>query len=372
MPTRRIALCITDLEVGGAERSLVELATRLDRDRFEPVVYCLGPRPPESESCARPLEEAGIDVRCLGARRPWEVLRVIGRLKQLLVEQRPDLVQTFLFHANIVGRIAARRAGVRCVVSGIRVAERHHRWHLWTDRLTTGLVNRYVCVSRAVARFSSTHAGLPEQRLTVIPNGIDVAGYPAERAADMRACGVGPGRRVVTCVGRLDRQKGVRWLLQTAPAWLERLPDCDLLLVGKGPLREPLERFCRKQGISDRVHFAGWRPDVPEILAASHLLVLPSMWEGMPNVVLEAMASRMPVLATDVEGVRELLGPGADAQTVRYGDSEAFVDKICRLMADRSASAQLGESNRLRVEHEFTTEQMITTYQELWDSLLGG
>jgi len=371
MPIRRIALCITDLEVGGAERSLVELATRLDRNRFAPVVYCLGPRPAESPSCVRPLEEAGIDVRCLGARRTWEFFPLLRRLQRLLVDQSPDLIQTFLFHANIVGRIAARRAGVRRVVSGIRVAERDHRWHLWTDRFTARLVDRYVCVSRAVARFSSTHAGLPEQRLTVIPNGIDAAQYRGEPAADLQACGIEPGRRVVTCVGRLDRQKGVRWLLQMAPHWLERLPDCDLLLVGKGPLREPLERFCRSQGISDRVHFAGWRPDVPEILAASHLLVLPSKWEGMPNMVLEAMASRLPVLATDVEGVREILGPATDAQTVPYGDSEAFIEEICRLMSDPSAAAELGESNRLRAEREFTYEHMVTSYQGLWDTLLG-
>ena len=118
------------------------------------------------------------------------------------------------------------------------------------------------------------------------------------------------GRDVVTCIGRLDRQKGLDWLLETAAIWLPQLPRCDLLLVGQGPERRKLEAQCRGLGIGDRVHFAGWRPDVAEILAASRLLVLPSAWEGMPNVVLEAMAAGLPVVATDVEGVRELLGAG--------------------------------------------------------------
>lgn len=373
MAKLRIALSITDLDVGGAERSLVELATRLDPSRVEPVVYCLKPRPESDEASSVPaLEAAGIEVHFLGLARSRQILEAVSRLRRLLAQQEPDLLQAFLFHANLVGRLAARRAGVRRVVSGIRVAERHCRWHLWADRLTAGLVDRYVCVSDAVARFSADRARLPPKKLVVIPNGIDADRYPASRAADLEPCGVRSGRRVVTYVGRLDRQKGVRWLVRTARCWLDRLPDCDLLLVGKGPDRPALERLCVEHGISDRVRFAGWRSDVPEILAASELLVLPSVWEGMPNCVLEAMASRLPVLATDVEGVRELLGSGAEAQTVRYGDTQALVDKMVTLMSDRDGASELGASNRLRVQSEFTLERMVTAYQDLWESLKGG
>jgi len=369
----RVALSITDLDVGGAERSLVELATRLDRTRVEPVVYCLKPRPESDEaSCVPALQAAGIEVHFLGLARSTQILQAVSRLKRLLAQQEPDLLQTFLFHANLVGRLAARRAGVRRVVSGIRVAERHCRWHLWADRFTEGMVDRYVCVSDAVARFSADRARLPAGKLVVIPNGIDADRYPASPSADLKPCGIRAGRRVVTYVGRLDRQKGVRWLVRTARRWLDRLPDCDLLLVGKGPDRPALERLCAQHGISDRVRFAGWRPDVPEILAASDLLVLPSLWEGMPNVVLEAMASRLPVLATDVEGVRELLGGGADAQTVPYGDTQALVDKMVTLMTYRSSASALGAGNRLRVQDEFTLERMVTAYQDLWESLKRG
>lgn len=373
MAKLRIALLITDLDVGGAERSLVELAARLDRTRVEPVVYCLKPRPESDEaSCVPALEAAGIEVHFLRLARSSQILRAVSRMSGLLAQQEPDLLQTFLFHANFVGRLAARRAGVRPVVSGIRVAERRCRWHLWADRLTAGMVDRYVCVSEAVARFSADRARLPAKKLVVIPNGIDSDRYPAKRAADLEPCGVRPGRRVVTYVGRLDRQKGVRWLVRTARCWLDRLPDCDLLLVGKGPDRPVLERLCAQHGISDRVRFAGWRPDVPEILAASELLVLPSLWEGMPNIVLEAMASRLPVLATDVEGVRELLGTGADAQTVRYGDTQTLADKMVTLMSDRDGAAELGTGNRLRVQREFTMERMVKAYHDLWESFKGG
>ncbi len=291
------------------------------------------------------------------------------RLRRLLAAQKPQIVQTFLFHANIVGRIAARRAGVKTVVAGVRVAERAARWHLWLDRLTQRGVDRYVCVSQSVADFSTKQGGLPPEKLVVISNGIDLDKYPARQPADLQAFGVEAGCRAVTFVGRLEPQKGVDWLIEAAPRMLANLPDCDLLLVGEGPLRGSLEAAIRTSGIADRVHFAGWRPDVPEILAASALLVLPSGWEGMPNVVLEAMASRRPVVATDVEGVRELLGPSAESQTSSYRDTQMLVEKIVGLMSDPKVLTAVGLENRRRVEENFGISRTVAAYEDLWESL---
>ena len=108
-------------------------------------------------------------------------------------------------------------------------------------------------------------------------------------------------------------------------------------------MRERLAADCEAAGIADRVHFVGWRPDVPELLAASDLLVLPSAWEGMPNVVLEAMASGLPVVASDVEGVRELLGAAGAEQTVPYADTQALAEAVVRLIHDRELAAAIGE-----------------------------
>lgn len=368
MATLKIALCITDLDVGGAERALVELAVRLDRKRFEPAVYCLGPEPAPQASCVPPLKAAGIEVHCLGAWRIWQLASVGRELRGLLKARRPDVVQSFLFHANLVSRLAARQVGVRPVISGIRVAE-PRRWHLWADRLTSSLVDRYVCVSHSVARFSATRARLPAEKLVVIPNAVDVDRFPARQPIDRTTLGVKPGRRMVVCVGRLEHQKGVGWLIGSARAWLDQVPDGDLVLVGQGPDRHKLERRCEELGLAGRVQFAGWRSDVPEILAAAELLVLPSKWEGMPNVVLEAMASRLPVVASDVEGVRELLGPSADEQTVTYGDADALAKKIVKLVSNKALAEELGSRNRHRAEQEFTYDRVVAAYQDLWESL---
>jgi glycosyltransferase involved in cell wall biosynthesis len=372
MAKRSIAFCITDLEIGGAELAMAELASRLDWNRFEPVIYCLGSRPQSEEaSCVPALEDAGVEFHFLDAQSIWQFQPIVRQLEQWFRRQKPDLVQSFLFHANLAARVAARRAGVPTVVAGLRVAE-PRRWHLWTDRLTSGLVDCYVCVSQAVARFAEKRIGLSPEKLAVIPNGIEVEKYSGIPPVNPQDFGIPPGRRLATFVGRLEWQKGVRWLLKTAPRWLERLPDCDLLLVGQGPQEADLRQLCYRLAIDTRVCFTGWRADVPEILAASQLLVLPSRWEGMPNVLLQAMASRLPVVATDVEGVRELLGPEAERQTVPFGDSQRFADAVVRIMSTPRLASELGSQNRLRAEREFTLDRVAAAYQDLWTSLLEG
>lgn len=365
-----IALVITDLEVGGAERCLADLATRLDRQRFLPVVYCLKPRPEAGQdSCVVQLEAGGIEVCFLNARGYRDAARAVFELARLLRRQRPALVQSMLHHANLVGRLAARRAGVRPVLAGVRVAERASRWHLWTDRWTSGLVDHYVCVSQAVARFVAQRVAVPESKLVVIPNGIDTSKYPAS-SLPPESLGISPSRRLVTFVGRLEVQKGVAWLLDASPQWLGQAADCDLLIVGKGPERPRLETIARGRGIADRVHFAGWRADIPQILASSVLVVLPSIWEGMPNVVLQAMATGLPVVSTDVEGVRELLGPDAASQTVVYGDSAALAARILAHLERPAEAAAVGSRNRLRAAGEFSVERMIAGYQDLWEKAI--
>lgn len=368
----RVALCITDLDVGGAERCLQHLAVGLDRGRFEPVVYCLGARPGNPRaSCVEPIESAGIPVHCLGASRPWHFPGTLRRLTSLLISQQPQILQAFLFHANFLGRLAARRAKVPHVLAGIRVAERHSLWHLWLDRWTRHLVDRHVCVSQSVADFSVRQVGLPRDRVVVIPNGIDPQ-IASVAPIDLTELGIPSGSRAITFVGRLEPQKGLLWLLETAVDWLPRVPDCDLLLVGSGKQRETLLRKARHLGIADRVHLAGWRADVPEILAASRMLVLPSRWEGMPNVVLQAMAVGLPVLATEAEGTKELLDELSGSQTAPYGATQVFAEKLVAIISDPAEAERLATGNRQRAVAAFSLARMVEAYENLWESLARG
>jgi glycosyltransferase involved in cell wall biosynthesis len=366
----RIALVITELEVGGAERCLANLAAGLDRNRFAPVVYSLAPRPrDEAQPLVRGLTEAGIATRFVGVRSAWQFPVAVRRLRRMLCDQRPEIVQTFLFHANVVGALAARGSGATRTVFGMRVADPSRR-RLIAERTLAARVDRLVCVSRSVADFYVHRGRVPTEKTVVIPNGIDVASYRGVTAADPVALGLPAGRQTVVYVGRLHAQKGLDWLLQLMPQVLSQAPDFDLLMVGQGPERGRLEKQVVSLGIQDRVHFAGWRPDVPAILRASRLLVLPSRWEGMPNAVLEAMASELPVVGTRAEGVMELLGDAAEEQTVASDDRDGFVRTLLDLLGDDERAQRIGQQNRQRAAQHFSLDAMVAAYQQLYESLL--
>lgn len=363
----RVAYCITELEPGGAERALVELVTRLDRRRFEPAVYVLAARPAAPRDVlARRLDEAGIPLHFLDARYAWQAPRVIARLADEWRRYAPDVVHSYLFHANIVARLAATRMRVPRTICGIRVAEHRARWHRRLDRWTQRRVSKFVCVSQSVADFSRDVTGLDASKLVVIPNGVDVAKLTARASREPSELGLPSGRRFLVCVGRLDEQKGVDRLVDVAPRLLAELPEHDLVLVGDGPRRGEIERRVASERLSSRVHLMGWRDDAVDFIAAADLLLLPSRWEGMPNVVLEAMALRRPVVASDVEGVREVLGAYAGPQVAPRDDMNAFVGATIALARQLTATAEIGAANHARACADFSWERVVDRHAALY------
>jgi glycosyltransferase involved in cell wall biosynthesis len=187
---------------------------------------------------------------------------------------------------------------------------------------------------------------------------------------DLTMLGLPPRRKAIVFIGRLHVQKDLHELIAVAPELLAKLPNHDLVIVGEGPQRSALERLSGELGIGDRVHFVGWRADVPEILAAAEMLILPSRWEGMPNVVLEAMAAGKPVVATTAEGVVELLGERAAEQSVAVGKMQDFAARVLQFAQSPQLATDLGRANRERVLHEFSLQQMAGKYERLFSSLI--
>jgi glycosyltransferase involved in cell wall biosynthesis len=362
-----VSLVITDLDVGGAERALVALALGLDRTRWDPSVIALGP---EGE-LVEPLRGGDVKTRCLNVdrRRPMEAVR---RLAEALQEQRPVLIQSFLFHANIAARLAAQAAGSPPVVSGLRVAEREKGWHLWLDWLTASRSAGVVCVSNGVRRQALARRAAKPERLVVIPNGIDPTVFDASPVADRLTLGVPLDAQFVLYVGRMERQKGVSDLLRAASDVIASRADVHFVLVGDGPRRAALEWESWAQPPQrDRVHWLGRRSDVPSLLKAADLLVLPSLWEGMPNVVLEAMAARRAVVATAVEGSEDLVEPGKTGWLVPRADPLALSAALLDALSDAARLRRYGELGRSRVESEFAQSAVISAYERFWGEVLG-
>ncbi|MGE3819385.1 MAG: glycosyltransferase [Isosphaeraceae bacterium] len=376
----RVTLVITELDVGGAEKAMVALATGLDRSRWSPTVLALGPEAP----LADPLRSAGIPVACLGL-SPRRPLRALGGLASALRRSRPALVQSFLFHANVATRLGVAAAwppgarGRPWVLGGHRVAERQKRWHRALERLTARLGAGSVCVSEGVRRFTMTIGGWPADRLTVIPNAIDPAPFDLPETRVSREAiagleGVSPDAILILFVGRLNVQKGLPTLIQAASRLAEARPERDwcLAMVGDGPERDDLRaKVSADPNLAGRVRWLGQRRDVPALTLASDLLVLPSLWEGMPNVVLEAMAARLPVLATAVEGTVDLVLPQETGWLVPPGDPLALAEGLIEATADRDRLRRFGEAGRRRVEANFGPERTVAAYETLWAGLLG-
>ncbi|WP_197442652.1 glycosyltransferase [Lignipirellula cremea] len=363
----RLALVITELEVGGAERCLANLALHVDRERFAPQVYSLGPRPiGDQAALVDQLEAAGVPLHFLNAASLRHLPGAVLKLQRLLQEQQAQVIQSFLFHANVVSGLAARRlpAGL---AFGIRVAD-PRRWRQQAERWLSRHAQQIVCVSQSVARFAA-EAGFAPDKLAVIPNGIDLDAIPPDGATKEMSAWGAPGRKGILFVGRLHPQKGVDLLLQAAPAMLAAAPEHDLFLAGDGPERAACERLAASSGMGSRIHFLGWRPDVGRIMAASDLFLLPSRWEGMPNALIEAMAHGLPVVVSQVEGVAEVLGPQHGEQLFTPGDAAELQEKATRLLANPLAMARLGAANRHRIGEAFTLPGMVRQYENLWGML---
>ena len=362
-----IAFCITDLDAGGAERALVQIVTQLPGDEWRPKVFCLsGP----GELMA-PLEASGVPVECLRA-KSWRSFGVIRKLATGLRDWEPQLLQTFLFHANLAGRFAAWRARVPVVVCGLRVAERDAPWRMRLDRWSQRLVTHNVAVSRGVADFAVSKCGHDDEKLSVIPNGVDFDFFLRAAPSDLSSVGVPAGARVLTFVGRLHPQKAPELLVQAVAPRLKAERDLHLLLVGEGPLRSALEEQVAEFGLAEQVHLAGRQQNVAGMLKASTTLVLPSRWEGMPNVVLEAMAAGCPVIASDVEGSEELIENGRTGRLFSCGSTSELAAAVDQNLDHPEAAHELAIQAQHSVREQFTWENVAQSYGRLYHNLLSG
>ena len=363
----RVAFVITELNVGGAEKCLVNLATGLDRDHFAPIVYSLGPRPQTGQlQLVDRLETARIPVRFLDCQSAWQLPLAIKSLRSAFAEDLPEVVQTFLFHANVVGCWAAGKNAV--VIGGMRVAD-PRRGRMWLEKWALRRAAKVVCVSQSVGDFAARTGTCPADRISVVPNGIVPEIYAEAGSADLSAWDIRANQRVILFVGRLELQKGIDWLVRNARSILPPDDETQLVVVGDGHLRQRLEEEAAALPIRERIHFLGWRADIPALLKRASLLVLPSRWEGMPNAVLEAMAAGVPVVATRTDGIEELLGSGSN-QIVEFGDLAGLAAAIKALIDDPASSKRVAQANQARVAGHFSLSSMIARYAQLYRTLL--
>lgn len=375
----RVLYLVTSSGVGGTELALWQLLRHLDRTRWNPALVSLKPL---GEGAAR-IRDLGIETLTLGVSDEtgpygsFETLLAGRRLPRLLGGRRFDIVHAFLFRANLLSRLAAPRLGRPPLVNAVRVTpEEESPWMRRVDRWTAPRVARFHLQSEALAAGLRARLGVGRERCAVIPNGIPLADADAALAAARpgarTAMGLFRTDLAVACVGRLHRQKGLSVLLAAFHALLQTVPTARLLLAGDGPERRALEAAVDALRLRPFVRFLGTVPSSWELLAAADLFALPSLWEGMPNALLEAMAAGLPVVATAVGAVPEMVAAGTEGLLVPPGDAAALAQALAGLAADPQGRRELGRMARQRVERDFRIEATVAGVERLYGELLSG
>jgi len=377
----RLWLFVTALSVGGAERTLVDLANGLDHERYDVTVWTIF----EENPLAGRLDDA-VDLRTLGVRgrtsadhgfaveaaeNPMDYVRAPLRFLRAVRRERPDVLQSFLTYDNLIARIARLVARETIVVTGVRlVPTGEHDLAQRLDTLTTPLADHVISNSHAGARFARRHR-TPADRVSVVQNGRDLSRFRGEAPPALRAeLGLPEDAPVVGTVGRLIDRKGHDELLGAWPTVLESVPEAHLLLVGDGPRRRHLEERTERLGIADSVHFAGIREDVPELLATMDCFAFPSHYEGLPGALLEAMAAGLPCVATPVDGNAELLEAYESGLFVDVGDEQALARGITLVLERPEFAAALGANARERATEHFSLETMVDGFDAVYERLL--
>lgn len=365
------------LDTGGMEHMLVTLINQTCQC-YRHAVICL-----EGYGALRDQIEPD-DVVCVAlAKRPGKDWRCYFRLWRVLRDLRPDLVHTYNIGAVDVAPVA-RLAGVRRVVHAERGRDAadprgESRKHQLLRRWLLPFIDRYLAVSMDLQDWLVEKVGIPFSRVACIPNGIDAtafAGTAHERGVRPLLGAFAPaGTVLIGTVGRLDAVKDHAGLIAAFRILCEALPhqreQLRLVLLGGGPQRAALEAQIARGELSTQVRLLGNRSDVAALLAEFDVFALSSIAEGMPGVLLEAMASGLPVVATDVGGVGEVVVAGMTGTLVPAGDPHALAAALRTYVADEQLRRRHGAAGRARVAARFSLHSMVSAYVALYDELLG-
>ncbi|MBI5201913.1 MAG: glycosyltransferase [Elusimicrobia bacterium] len=366
---KKVLYVSTSTTQGGAEKTLYTLATLLDPKQFQvAAVVSLKPK----GLFAQKLEAAGHRVYTLNLKTRPE-FRHLKDLTDIISANKPDIVHAIMYQAIQLCR-ALKMLGYAQfpLVSAPRV---HYRtrsgFSLFIDRQLKPYDTVLVTESEASRKYLVDHQGYKQSKTHTIYNGVDIASWPVSKVSreKIRArLKIEPEDILVGAVGRLDEQKGHRYLIE-AIAKLKAAQPVKLAILGDGPMRRELESLSRALRVEEDVAFAGEVPDVPNWLSAFDVFALPSLWEGLPNALMEAMAMGLPVVATRVDGVPEIVDHDVDGLLCEPKDSQSLFVQLQDLVADPELRARLGAAAKRAIKDKFKLMDMIGNYEKLYSKL---
>ena len=382
----RITRIIARLNIGGPAVHIADLMAGLDPERFESHLITGRPGPGEGDM-GYLIEQKGLPPPTVlhtleRSLHPVRDLQTVRKLVPILRQQQPHIVETHTAKAGFVGRVAARLAGVPVV---LHVFHGHvfygyfgtlqTRAFIGIERLLARWTDRLITLSPAqYGDIAHVYRVAPPSKVVVVPLGLDLrpfaAARPAGRSIGRAALGIPPGAPLVGFVGRLTPVKNPALFVALAQRVLLSVPDARFVMVGDGELRADVEKQIADLGLSDRIALAGWQKEMPPVYAALDALVLPSLNEGTSVTAIEAMATGVPVVATAVGGMPDLVADERTGLLAPSGDVEALACCVVRVLCEPEWARSLALAGQESVLARFGVERLVGDMESLYTTLL--
>lgn len=379
---------ITKLELGGAQENTLYTLGHLHRGEFRGMLVTH----PEGILADEAREAEGYEKVFLPALvrevKPLSDLKALVQLTRIFRREvraaragsggRAVVVHTHSSKAGILGRTAARLAGVPVVVHSIHGYGFHDRqsrlvrgFYIFLERLVARWTTHFIAVSQANIDLGLSLGLFRASDVTLIRSGIEIGAFrrtEEERAAARAALGLSPSDRVAGMVACLKPQKNPVDFVRLAALVSAQVPEAHFILAGDGLLRPEVEEAVRRSGLQERFHLLGWRRDIADVIASFDVLVLTSLWEGLPRVFPQAMAAGRPIVAYRVDGAPEAVADGVSGYLVDPGDFESAAARVVEILKDPALGAALGEAGAGMV-HEFDARLMVRQQENLYRRL---
>jgi glycosyltransferase involved in cell wall biosynthesis len=373
-----ILYVIENIEFGGGERVFSQIIRGLDKERFG-VFVASNP----GGIFEKKLTEVGIKINPVRMTNRYN-LGIISRLKKIIKTKDVQIVHSQGGRADFFARIAARIANVPIIISsmamlveGYDVSRSRKGLYVLIDRWTERWVNKFTVLSEAMRRSLIERHKIPPENIVKIYNGIEIEEYNPDlkevknkKLEGKRALGLKNDVPVIGAIGRLVWQKGFEYLIRAAPEVLKKCPEARFLIVGEGPLKNKLILTGEKLNVADRITFTGFRSDIKEILASIDVLAMPSLLEGLPMVLLEAMAMAKPIVATRIDGITEVLENSKTGLLVPAKNSHALAEAIVGILDDKAKANFFGQNAREAAKEKFSVKKMVEQIELAYEKLL--
>ena len=363
----RIIYILPQMDIGGSETHVVRLAEGLCRRGHDVKILCVF----EEGRLAPWILEKKVPLEVLHAKR-WG-LSVMGQIGQRLWKNPADIVHTYLFGLHLFAGFPARWTDPCAVISSRRGLELSMPWKLLClEKMGNFFADYVVANSEVVRKWTIQREKLKAEKIITLYNGVDITEFSpgAGRETIRREFNISEGIPLIGTVANFSEPKGYPYLIETAGKILQTRPDCRFLFVGFGPMEADMRSAAARLAHGENILFAGMRRDIPRLLSAMDFFVLASLWEGMPNVVLEAMAMAKPVVSTPAGGVPEVITDGVNGRLVPFRDPQAMAEAILELLNQPEKAAELGRAARRKIETDFTLEHMIDQYENFYRGLI--